>query len=626
MNNKSIFERMNNISGRGPEKWLSRSLCEDKEDFQHLEKARKDAEALNQQRMANQDASSTIPSDAPESGGTAAKQRAYFRKAIKDRDKLEKTPKGIEPKFKVKHKEMIDHPDQPMDEITGERKEVNVAGRFDGQGRQNKRPDMAGRSVQKERDEMATLEAIHAIHNLGLSGEELEERVARHFVNKDSQGGGIGDEYTDRERREAMSSAIKSAQRMIAHFNNQDGEIGIGSKAGQSTDVPDENRSSFFDDVYGQMMDDIEGRTGESPRAVLLKALFDSEEGSGNFDDNIWPADVYLTNKDKEEEMRKQFDTLHQTYLKDVDRDKISPERYYTMFAELVAQMHRNGDATGYSLKKLANDPDRLVDALSFNTNPDDPARIISSIITGDIDIPTEMKLDRDGNLKGKKGFGFKQLTQLEDNGQEVDVPAKFDAKIANKPNYYKAEPTPLAGDNARLGMVPTPQLRQMIEEITGEAIGFNTNEVPGSSPVDILKSENFSPEQMEYWGDFIDDLIQNPSETFNLGNNNFSWGGEETDGRGFMNNLLESFNLSDEEREQDDDIVQRGEHGYNRVNQRMETMSMLKNFRMMKMFRDAERDGNLPDVLGRLIALSGKVNTKDTDPFMAFTKIQSAH
>ena len=38
------------------------------------------------------------------------------------------------------------------------------------------------------------------------------------------------------------------------------------------------------------------------------------------------------------------------------------------------------------------------------------------------------------------------------------------------------------------------------------------------------------------------------------------------------------------------------------------------------------KESGNLPDVLGRLIALSGKVNTKDTDPFMAFTKIQSAH
>ena len=43
MNNKSIFERINNIKNRGPEKWLSRSLRENADDI-----ARSDAIKLSQ--------------------------------------------------------------------------------------------------------------------------------------------------------------------------------------------------------------------------------------------------------------------------------------------------------------------------------------------------------------------------------------------------------------------------------------------------------------------------------------------------------------------------------------------------------------------------------------------------
>lgn len=43
MNNKSLFERINNVKNRGPEKWLSRSL---REEDDHLDKGRKDSDEI----------------------------------------------------------------------------------------------------------------------------------------------------------------------------------------------------------------------------------------------------------------------------------------------------------------------------------------------------------------------------------------------------------------------------------------------------------------------------------------------------------------------------------------------------------------------------------------------------
>ena len=99
MNNKSIFERMNNISGRGPEKWLSRSLDEDFKDVaDHLNKAEKDGKDLNNQILARKDASSTVPTvpqegDVVKQGARKGEQKpapakqAGYAKTGKGRDK-----------------------------------------------------------------------------------------------------------------------------------------------------------------------------------------------------------------------------------------------------------------------------------------------------------------------------------------------------------------------------------------------------------------------------------------------------------------------------------------------------------------------------------------------------------
>ena len=546
-----------------------------------------------------------------------------------ERDKSPEAPKIdlTNKRNAVKVKKGQPHPDQPMDEITGKPKEINSAG-------DNKRPDMSGGSVGNERDENSTLEAIHAIYNLGLSDDELNERVGRHYQFKDAGGGAQGDEYSDKERETKIKGAIEGARKILAHFTRGDNsiELGLGSlgkgitPGGQNTDIPDDFRSDFLDVIQRDMFGAISDREGGSAMQIITDELFGGG-GSGNTKDNLWPADIFLTNKDEEGRIRGDFDKLKEVFMEDGD-NMISPGIFVQMVGEMLAREHRDGNTVGYSLKELF--PDKY-DTKVYDTNTefDTPAQILTSVVRGDINIPTGFKTNKAGVLRGKKGFNFDQLTDMllnpEDEDSQYKAIPKFAGMTRGKPGYYKVEPVG-QGAEPRFGMAPTNLMRKLVQDVTGDELSYNTNDASpdgsgGSKPEDVLNSPNFDDSQIEYWQDMLEDLTKNPSKTFNIGNE-FQWGDENVSPRDFIKNMLTSFNMTDDELNSDDKFVQRGEHQYDKVEGRMETISMLKNFRMYQMFRNADNKGELSDVLGRLISSGGKISTSEEDPFFPFAKV----
>ena len=162
-----------------------------------------------------------------------------------------------------------------------------------------------------------------------------------------------------------------------------------------------------------------------------------------------------------------------------------------------------------------------------------------------------------------------------------------------------------------------------MVRDYTGEDINDNISytKEDGSSTGSDLKSignaRNYTDDESTYWQEQIQDLIDNPSEKFNIGNSPFSnFQGEEVEGKEWIKQLIDGYNVSEEDYD--------SSSGRSRSDYRTDVLSFLRNMRVFKMFRNADKDGKFNDIMRQVIGESSKVNTDSEDLFFPFTKIAS--
>lgn len=89
-----------------------------------------------------------------------------------------------------------------------------------------------------------------------------------------------------------------------------------------------------------------------------------------------------------------------------------------------------------------------------------------------------------------------------------------------------------------------------------------------------------------------------------------------------FIEQILNNFNFSDEERASTDKYIDRGGQQYDRVESRFDTHSMLRNLRLFKALRNADSDNRLHELLGGFISNAQRLNTSEDSPFFPFAKV----
>ncbi len=655
MNNKTLSERMNTIMNRGSEKWLSRSLHEDA-----FENRRSDHKELIRQLGARlpkkHDAQTT---DAPQ--------------RIKRDVSQDKIGSNIIPDPEVLDKEIEKRGDALLNPVRGQGKAITAAGKRIGlklgkkgdekvlkdtldrkpkeggirftepkftdnqvnSGGDEKRLDSSGNSKNTVRGENSVIEALSAIQNLGLEGKDLEKRILKHFQYKQLEGGAQGEAYTDNEKSSKLNSALKSAEAILHHFDNGQGnDLRFGKMGGQHTDVEDQYRTNIYDDIYTQMFETLgrkeklkvnkpqgpKGRewTQEEMKKLGRKTLMDAFAGKGNNPSEIEamlsPTDIYASKADKEDEIRQHFQELADVYTKN-DGD-MTPGTYGHLVSELLRKKGESKELMGYSLKDITGD--NSVYTRESNMHPDKFVKFVNAAINGDVDLKTIV----DGN-RMKRNFNFDSvIDSLTEDGEDDRFNANFASSTATRPSMYKIEPF---GFGAKLGIHPSPLAKDMIKRYSGEDINDNViyqheDGTPlGKNYAAIKNSPNYDEDKIQYWENYMQELIDNPSDRFNIGSTPFSMNGEEMEGKQWMRKLLENYNLGEDE---DPENLTRNNQPYDLQDSRFDTLSFVRNLRTFKMMRDADKNGKFTDLMSEIIGGAAKVNTSDQDLFFPFTKI----
>lgn len=524
----------------------------------------------------------------------------------------------------------------PPDALSGLAKSVNTS--LGG-----KRPDMAGRSVGVNRNENAVVEAIHLMQNEGMiDGDELRDVLReKHYQFQDAQGGAIGDPYDDKRATAGVNSAVNTAKLMHQHFNNgMPKPITGGVFGSQFTDVPDENRTGIYDYLMSNLASSLgKNRLGarregarrdyndeeyrKEGNKILKELIVDDRDSGSKPKDLFTPADVYLANAEAEPSIIRDFEVIQKMF----DSGDIDEKQMLKSFTHMLQKKHQQRDLVGYSLKELSDGASGKI--TEANTSADDLTQAVSSVINGDVQLPMSFNpktTKGQTRLTGNRNFTFNMLLKMMQDGEEVDMDdIKFASSSAVRPSKAKVEPfgaKPDTGTRQKLGETPIDMLRNLVKEYSGEELDDNINYVSGDKRETILQSDNYSEEQIGQWGDLVQDLADNPSQRFDINKSNIGINGEEMAPGDFIRAALKNFNFSDEERNSQEQYVDRGGQQYDRVESRFDTHSMLRNIRIFKALRNADKDGKLHDLLGGMVFNAQRLNTSEDSPFFPFAKI----
>ena len=522
---------------------------------------------------------------------------------------------------------------------------VNSGG-LDGSGKRT-RADAPGSSVDKYRDENATLEVINNLHHLGMSVDDPEflEMIATHFVADQN-----GNPIKPADRKSKVEAAIKAGQAILEDFRGDGKDIKLGRFGGQQTGIDDGFRDNLYDEVVEKLFYSVgkkrSGKSGTSAAAIrnakgegrkeIQGKLFGTEDNPANLKDILQNADIYLTDGNKSDQLRERFNEILSSYESDTD-GKISTEDVVKQVTEMLSHAMREGSMTGYSLKEIRKNAPVKMEML--NQSPQSFIKLANAAIRGDIAFPNQWNTQKDSRdksglerLTARRNFSFDLLMDAinvadGEESESKEMEAKYSSSTPTKPSKFKLEPF---GFGAKMGETPKPIVTQVLQKFAGEGVDdmlpvtSGEDKIVGSKEKDALKIENFSEEQIQYWQDYIEDLVQNPSEKFNLGKSPFSIDGEEMSPSDFINTTLQNFGISDEEKQSGERVLDRGGKPYDSVKSRFETLGMLRNLRMWKALRNADNDGRFDEIVQTIIGGAGKMNTKPEGVFWPKVQVGS--
>ena len=508
--------------------------------------------------------------------------------------------------------------------------------------------------------------------NSGLLGEALKYYEGDIDAMKTARGNTVPDAAKQNGALAKAGSALKGAKLMAHHIrsgqeDNDDMDYAFGKFGGQSTDIPDEFRSNLYDDLMSQyymalgMTDErfkdpstTRGRNLDVLRGYNEKEISDAGRsianslfgaGSGaNLDDYIQSADIFAVRKSAEEAIRAEFDELSDMVSRDYGFShsegfnpeqiiKHSPQMYVNLIRHKLAQRLGSKDLVPASLKTIG---DNSMGSLSVdNQSPDD----VLEFINQDMDNP-HMRLQlQAGGLRGMES------DMLNIGGLDMSFPGLFQGKWTggDRPHFdgyegeeesdlydlgfdfvstgmktgagtesFKVEPIYRGDTNAKIGIAGKGIIDQMISDNLGEEMDDDIPNLGNVVSGNAQGVPNFP--NIDKFVDMIQDLQDNPSERINIGSQEGAFSlpdGSIAESAGdWLRQVMEMTNQTDEEINGTENILQRGDHRYNRVKTRQQINAMLKNLKMMKMMRNADNNGELNSMMAKIMGAAAKLNT----------------
>tara|TARA_Y100001972_G_scaffold128553_1_gene190152 strand:- start:2910 stop:4175 length:1266 start_codon:yes stop_codon:yes gene_type:complete len=302
-------------------------------------------------------------------------------------------------------------------------------------------------------------------------------------------------------------------------------------------------------------------------------------------------ADVYMVKKNSEIEIRRQVDTLKESF------DDLDPAIYIGTVNRLMSDLLENKILVPISLKQktknvgvkitptnIALGPDGLkVESGNFVTAMNTRFQISSGRRANDMDfVGNSLRFE----LEFEAGAYKKRYTwETKAGSKTADVTEPRDRAVSNKGKYVTAA--------ARNGSIPGPEMAKLVKEYTGEDLNLN-----------IPMSGKATPAQIKYWQAYYKKVLNSNQVPIDII-------GPEIDKKSmspddFIKGMLTM-----------DSGVPSGKNFATKIR------AKLRHLRYINMFIKAKQQGRLGELIAHAYFLSSKMNITQADLAGPFVKVQ---
>jgi len=315
------------------------------------------------------------------------------------------------------------------------------------------------------------------------------------------------------------------------------------------------------------------------------KQIFTNKKDSWN------TADVYMSKRVDDRQMKRQIDVLKEEY------DDLDPEIYVGTVNAFMSKMLKEKKMLPISLKQKTRGADVNIYETNVNLGPDG-----LDVKSGSIETPLKTVMDvtaRRGDTdfagnslrfaaKFEAGtYAKKYSWETKGSSKTADATEPRDLVLNNKGKYTTA--------TARNGSIPGPKMAELVKKYTSEDINHN-----------IPMSRVLNDTEVKYWQSYIKSInnTNRPNVPIDLGN--FTIDGKNVTPEEFIKMLS---------------LMDKGKPGGKNMDQKIR--AKLRHLRYIKMFYEADKKGKLGELISHAYFLSSKMNINDGDLAGPFIKVQ---
>ena len=342
-----------------------------------------------------------------------------------------------------------------------------------------------------------------------------------------------------------------------------------------------------------------DGRTKTIPASSttdLLNYIWDSFSRSQkqiftNKKDSWDTADVYMTKRADDRQMRNQIDVLKKAY------DDLDPEIYVGTVNAFMSKMLKEKKMLPISLKQKTRGANVKIYETNLELGPDGlevKSGSIETALKTVMDVATRRgDTDFAGNslrfaTKFEAGtYAKKYSWESKGSSKTADATEPRDLVLNNKGKYTTA--------TARNGSIPGPKMAQLVKTYTNEDINFN-----------IPMNRQLTDAEVKYWQSYAGSIISKKRTNVPIDLGNFTIDGKKVTPNDFIKMIA---------------LMDNGKPGNKNFDQKMR--AKLRHLRYIKMFYEADKKGLLGELISHAYFLSSKMNINQGDLAGPFIKVQ---
>lgn len=315
------------------------------------------------------------------------------------------------------------------------------------------------------------------------------------------------------------------------------------------------------------------------------KQIFTNKKDSWN------TADVYMTKRVDDRQMKRQIDVLKEAY------GDLDPEIYVGTVNAFMSKMLKEKKMLPISLKQKTRGADVKIYETNIHLGPDG-----LEVKSGSIETPLKTVMDvatRRGDTdfagnslrfaaKFEAGtYAKKYSWESKGSSKTADATEPRDLVLNNKGKYTTA--------TARNGSIPGPKMAELVKKYTSEDINHN-----------IPMNRVLNDTEVKYWQSYIKSInnTNRPNVPVDLGN--FTIDGKKVAPEEFIKMLA---------------LMDKGKPGGKNMDQKIR--AKLRHLRYIKMFYEADKKGLLGELISHAYFLSSKMNINQGDLAGPFIKVQ---